>query len=109
MIDWKNGKPNARFWVLHLLKDNFHPGDRLVATTLSRRSYVGAQGFVTPSGKKLLLLNKRNRSIDVTLPEGAGQVLIVDEASGEGPARVQAQSGKQLTLAPFAVAVVSFQ
>ena len=28
MIDWKNGKPNARYWVLSLLKDNFHPGDQ---------------------------------------------------------------------------------
>ena len=26
MIDWKNGKPNARYWVLKLIKDNFHPG-----------------------------------------------------------------------------------
>jgi hypothetical protein len=110
MIDWKNGKPNARYWVLSLLKDNFHPGDQLVATTLSHRSDIAAQGFVTPTGKKLLLLNKRNRTIDVTLPDGSqnGNLLTVDEASGEAAARASKQAGTHLSLAPFAVAVVSF-
>ena len=28
MIDWVNGKPNARYWVLKLIRDNFHPGDK---------------------------------------------------------------------------------
>jgi hypothetical protein len=110
MIDWKNGKPNARYWVLSLLKDNFHPGDQLVATTLSRRSDIAAQGFVTPTGKKLLLLNKRNRAVDVTLPQAAqnGNLLIVDEASGEDAARASKQEGTHLSLAPFAVVVISF-
>ena len=45
MIDWKNGKPNARYWVLSLLKDNFHPGDQLVATTLSRQERHRGPGF----------------------------------------------------------------
>ncbi len=110
MIDWKNGKPNARFWVLHLLKDTFHPGDQLVTTKAGGRSEIAAQGFTTPSGKKLVLINKRNRSVEVTLPAGAenGQLQIVDEASGEGAARSQKQQGNHLTLAPFAVVVVSF-
>ena len=32
MVDWTNGKPNPRYWVLKLLKDNFGPGDKLVDT-----------------------------------------------------------------------------
>jgi hypothetical protein len=110
MIDWKNGKPNARYWVLSLLKDSFHPGDQLVTTTLSHHSDIAAQGFVTPAGKKLMLLNKRNRTIDVTLPEGAqnGSLLTVDQESGEGAARASKQEGTHLSLAPFAVVVVSF-
>jgi hypothetical protein len=109
MIDWKNSKPNARFWVLSLLKDNFHPGDQLVATTLSSHSDIAAQAFVTPAGKKLLLINKRNRVIDVKLPDGAqnANLLIVDEASGEGAARSSKEDGPQLKLSPFAVAVIS--
>jgi hypothetical protein len=109
MIDWKNGKPNARFWVLSLLKDNFRPGDQLVTTTLSSHSDIAAQGFITPTGKKLLLINKRKRVIDVTLPDGAQNATLstVDEASGEGPARASKQEGTDLNLAPFAVVVVS--
>jgi hypothetical protein len=82
---------------------------QLVATTLSRRSDIAAQGFVTSAGKELLLLNKRSRVIDVTLPEGAqnAKLLTVDEASGEGAARVSRQEGTHLNLAPFAVVVVS--
>jgi Glycosyl hydrolases family 39 len=109
MIDWKNGKPNARYWVLRLLKDNFHAGDQLVSTTISSHSDVAAQAFVTPTGKKLLLINKRKRVIDVTLPEGAqnANLSTVDEASGEGAARASKQEGTHLNLAPFAVVVVS--
>jgi hypothetical protein len=81
----------------------------LVETKLSGHSDVDAQAFVTPGGKKLLLLNKRNRSIDVTLPKDAqnGNLLIVDEASGEGAARASKAGGAHLTMAPFAVVVVS--
>jgi len=57
-----------------------------------------------------MLLNKRNRTIDVTLPEGAqnGSLLTVDQESGEGAARASKQEGTHLSLAPFAVVVVSF-
>ncbi|MFZ0923728.1 MAG: hypothetical protein WA020_11755, partial [Candidatus Acidiferrales bacterium] len=30
MVDWNDGKPNARLWVLKLLHDNFAPGDKIV-------------------------------------------------------------------------------
>ena len=48
--------------------------------------------------------------IDVTLPQGAqnGNLLTVDEASGEGAARASKQDGTHLNLAPFAVVVVGF-
>ena len=107
MIDWGNGKPNARFWVLRLIKDNFHPGDKLVATK-SEGGDISAQGFSTPSGNKLLLLNKRNRNVAVSLPAGAKEARIVDEASGEDSAREEKVEGGHLTLSPFAVAVVHY-
>ena len=31
------GKPNARFWVLRLLQDNFGPGDTELAHTAGER------------------------------------------------------------------------
>ncbi len=42
MMDWENNKPNARFWVLKLLKDSFHPGDKLVETIISLERPGGA-------------------------------------------------------------------
>jgi Glycosyl hydrolases family 39 len=107
MMDWKDGKPNARYWVLKLIKDNFHPGDTLAETRTAARDGVEAQGFITPAGRKLLLVNKRNRTIEIALPKDlkVDAISTVDEASGEGPARAE-QSSVSLELAPFAVAVV---
>jgi Glycosyl hydrolases family 39 len=109
MMDWTNGKPNARYWVLKLIKDNFGPGDRLVDTTMSSGKDVQAQGFATQAGQKLLLLNKRDRNVDIHLPANINisSISIVDEASGEGAARVSQPTGTTITLAPFAVAVAS--
>jgi hypothetical protein len=108
MMDWTNNQPNARFWVLKLIKDAFHPGDKLVETAL-HSSDVGAQAFVTSGGRKLLLVNKRNREIAVALPDtGKATALAVDLETGDGPARgVQLTSGT-IKLEPFSVAVVSW-
>jgi hypothetical protein len=111
MMDYNNGKPNARYWVLKLIKDNFHPGDRLAKTSLGSMSTAAdAQAFETPAGKKLLLVNKRNSAVELTLPSDvkSAAVSVIDEATGDGPARVFQQTGDKLNLAPFAVAVVAW-
>ncbi len=111
MMDWTNGKPNARYWVLKLIKDNFHPGDKLVETKLGPdTSDISAQALVTPSGRKLLLVNKRNREVDVTLPNDTAKVQLatVDEATGDGPARTTEHEGPALKLSPFSVTVISW-
>ena len=109
MIDWKNGKPNARFRVLSLLKDNFHAGDKLVDTRMGSNNDIAAQAFITPTGRKLLLVNKRDRTVDVALPDGMQKLTLstVDEATGEGPARSSEQDGSTLQMAPFAVIVAA--
>lgn len=111
MMNWENNKPNARFWVLKLIKDNFHPGDRLVETSMegSDSNDIAAQAFVTPTGHKLLLANKRNRPIQIDLPDpDKATALVVDEKTGDEPARsVKLQDGK-IQLNPFAVTVVSW-
>ena len=112
MMDWTNGKPNARYWVLKLIQDNFHPGDQLVETKLGPdTSDVSAQALVTPAGRKLLLVNKRNREVDVTLPNGTAKISLatVDEATGDGPARITEHEGPALKLSPFSVTVISWQ
>jgi hypothetical protein len=111
MMDWKNGKPNARYWVLKLIKDNLHAGDTLVFTESSRSSQVAVQAFKTPAGRKLLLANKRNRDATVTLPNGSDSytMAIVDGQTGDSSPRVTHDSDSTITLPPFAVAVLSWQ
>ena len=112
MMDWNNGKPNARYWVLKLIKDTFHPGDKLVETKLSADTTdIAAQGFVTPAGNKLLVVNKRNRDVNVALPAGASKVALstVDEKTGDGPARTSELTGTSFTASPFSVTVMSWQ
>jgi hypothetical protein len=118
VTDWNTGKPNARYWVLKLLRDNFGPGDKLVGSNFtakeagdesSRRDYVYAQGFITPDGKrKLLLVNKRDRDFDITVPGGAGaQVEYVDQATGFDPPRQVTLESDHVALPGLAVAVVT--
>jgi hypothetical protein len=108
MMDWVSNKPNARYWVLKLLKDNFHPGDKLVETSMGSHD-LSAQAFVTPSGHKLLLVNKRNKEVEMGLGAAANATAqVVDVQSGEGAARTVSVESGTIALEPFAVAVVSW-
>jgi hypothetical protein len=108
MMDWTQNKPNARYWALKLIKDSFHPGDKLVQTSIGSGD-VAAQAFITPAGHKLLLANMRDRSIEVALPDAAqASALAVDAETGDGPARSVKPAGGMITMEPFAVTVVSW-
>jgi hypothetical protein len=108
MIDWTNGRPNARYWVLKLLIDGLHLGDKICKTAASGDGDVYAQGFTGTSGRTMLLINRRNAPARVELPLPGGRAQVVDEATGEEPARTSTLSGTALALDPFAVAVVSW-
>jgi hypothetical protein len=107
MVDWETGAPNARFRVLELLKNNFGPGDKLVATA-GAPQYVYAQGFLTRDGKhKLLLINKRDRDIQVPLATASGATAaVVDQITQGAPARIEALNGASFRLPGLAVAVL---
>ena len=110
MVDWNTGRPNARSWVLKLLRENFGPGDKLVETKLGIPS-VYAQGVVGQDGKhKILLINKRSRPAVVSIPSAVGaQVDFVDQTTGlNRPGSVKLPE-EQLGLDGFAVAVVSLR
>jgi hypothetical protein len=109
MIDWATGRPNARYWTLKLLVDHFHPGDRLVETQAAGSDEVEAQGFTTPTGRKILMINRRNSAIAVDLPDGVAWSTLetVDDATGDDAPRKTALQGRALQLNPFAVAVAS--
>ena len=112
MVDWNDGRPNARYWVLKLLHDNFGPGDSLTGTEVElpgNQGYVHAQGFVTRGGQhKLLLVNKRNRSFEIVLPGAPSRVDVVDQATAFGPPASRAAAGATLKLDGYGVAVVSW-
>jgi hypothetical protein len=107
MVDWNTGAPNARFRVLELLKNNFAPNDKIVKTS-SGSPYVYALAMVKPQGaRKILLVNKRDRDIQITLPGRASGVQYVDQTTkGNAPGQ-QALNSDKLTLRGLSVAVVT--
>jgi hypothetical protein len=113
LMDWKTNRPNPRYWVLKLLRDNLGPGDRLAETTLSgiknSLSAVYAQGFATPGGKrKVLVVNKRDRMIRVWLPGAIhAQFQVVDQQTGLNPASSSELTSNSFTLSGFAVAILT--
>jgi hypothetical protein len=113
MVDWTTGKPNARYAVLELIKNNFGPGDELPETEVKDHGIpadndaIAAQVFMNGSRKKLLLVNQRNREVVVELPkEFAGGMV---ESIGGASADVVKQNADdlKLKLLPFAVSVVT--
>lgn len=107
MLDWNTGAPNARLRVLELLKNSFGPGDKVVKAENTGPS-VYAMAVIKPGGeRKLLLVNKRGRDVEVTLPGRASGVQYVDLTTKGNPAAAQALSGDKLTLQGFSVAVVT--
>jgi hypothetical protein len=116
MVDWRNGRPNARYWVLKLIRDNFGPGDRLVETNIktadetSGTSDVWAQAFVTPAGDRLLLVNRRNRTIPLRLPSDprSPSLATVDGLTGGDAPRTSEARSDVVVLPPYAVAVASW-
>lgn len=111
MIDWTDSKPNARYWALKLIKDNFHPGDKLIGRGAepAGTDEVAIQAFITPASRKVLFVNKTNRVQTVKLqPDLAnGATWTVDEASGEDAPRTGKADGAELKLAPFAITVLA--
>jgi hypothetical protein len=107
MVDWNTGAPNARFRVLELLKNNFGPGDRIVKTS-SLGSTIYALGMISPEGaRRLLLVNKRDRDLEVRLNGRAIDVQYVDQTTRGGAAGRQTVGAEKLTLRGFGVAVVT--
>jgi hypothetical protein len=93
---------------LKLLRENFGPGDKLIETTLALSS-VYAQGFVTPHGKrKLLIVNKRDRDAQLLLPGSMrAHMEVVEQGTGLNPPVSSDLTSEHLTLPGLAVAVVT--
>jgi len=106
MLDWTTGQPNARFEVLRLLHDYLRPGATLVLTKLDAKN-VDAQAFEDEAGRHLLLINKRNRRMNVALPTefAGGTRATVDEAGAKVRMGMVDEHG-EVALEAFAVIIV---
>jgi hypothetical protein len=110
MVDWNDGKPNARFWVLKLLHDHFGPGDKQVEIEIMPNNpYVYSLAFVTRDGKhRVLLVNKRDRKFDVAVTGASGgQLEFVDQTTGFQPPAMTKLSSDTTSLGGYSVAVVT--
>ncbi len=114
MVDWNDGKPNARFWVLKLLRDNFGPGDKLVKIEPfspfgANHPFVYSLAFVTRDGKRrVLLVNKRDRAFDVSIPGASGgRVDYVDQNTAFQPPATAKLAADTMKLNGYSVAVVT--
>jgi len=112
MVDWNTGKPNARVWVLKLLHDNFGPGDKMVETepfASAVSPHLYSLVVVKPDGKRrILLVNKRDRSFDVLIPGAAGgQEDYVDQTTAFDPPASAKLASDTVRLNGLSVAVVT--
>jgi hypothetical protein len=113
MMDWKTNRPNARYWVLKLLKDNFGPGDKFVDSYLTGNNpdapgAITIQAVATTKGKQLLLINKRNKLIKLVMPKDliGARIKIADPSTGDQPPAESKITEAPIELKPFAVAVI---
>ena len=107
MLDWNNGKPNARFTVLRLIHDHFPAGDTLVSTRFPGNTDIDAQAFARGAALKMLIVNKRERQIQVELPAefARGEVTSISASSGAATT-TERLATNSIELEPFEVAVV---
>ncbi len=115
MVEWNNGKPNARLWVLKLLHDNFGPADKIVEFAPASpfapdHPYLTGLAVVTKAGKrKMLLVNKRDRNLDVSIAGAAGGHLdYVDVTTGFQPPASAKLASDKLMIHGFSVGVLTF-
>jgi hypothetical protein len=115
MVEWNNGKPNARLWVLKLLHDNFGPADKIVefapvSPFVTDHPYLTGLAVVTKAGKrKMLLVNKRHRNLDVSIAGAAGGHLdYVDVTTGFQPPASAKLASDKLMIHGFSVGVLTF-
>ena len=107
MIDHTNSKPNARFWVLKLLHDNFGPSDKLY-TPSGMGDDIAAEGFDTARGRKMLVVNRRNFAVDAMLPAelADSDISYVATSTGDDAPAKDKTKGRAIHLLPFETAVV---
>ncbi|MBB6126029.1 GH39 family glycosyl hydrolase [Mucilaginibacter lappiensis] len=110
MINYENNKPNARFQVLKLIKDNIKPGSKLVRTNIEENNGddIVAQGFTDEGDGGILILNKRNKTIRIKVPQDVkgAKLSMLDSTLGDNEPTQSTLNNDFIELKPFAVAMI---
>lgn len=111
LLNWTTGEGSAKYWVSKLLIETVDiDNDQavLTQTTDVGGQNVSCQAFVGKNGRRwVFIINKQYDSIDVLLPGSInGQMRIINEASGFGPATEVTLISETITLSPYAIAVI---
>ncbi len=111
LLNWTTGEGTAKYWTSKLLIETADIDNAeavITQTTDVGDKNIFSQAFVGQNGRRwVLIVNKRYASVDVSLTgSNGGQMQIINEASGFGPATEVALTSDQITLSPFAIAVV---
>lgn len=120
LIDPHTGKLRASFEVFKLLHEQLLSSRSWVQTsasfaTGSGRGYptddIAAQAFRTEQGRKLLLVNKRSRTVNVVI-DSVRPMASIETVDDLGVTRSSESNNKSMSavsLRPFAVAVIAFK
>ncbi|MBZ4191101.1 glycosyl hydrolase family 39 [Niabella beijingensis] len=113
MMNWETGNPNARYWVLKMIHDHLGSGDQLMTTGFknNRSDGIAAQAYQTAKGRRILLINTRNTTTMVRLPDVAKNQTCntVDGRSADQPPFQTKLNSPVITMAPFAVCIVQLE
>ena len=107
-LNWTNGVGNAKYWAQKMYIDHIGLDSQLIETMNNNQTCLYSQGFINSSDKKLILLiNKCYQNIKVTINEmdNGGIAHVVDETTGDNPARQETLTGNELTLMPYVVVI----
>jgi hypothetical protein len=111
LLNWTTGEGTAKYWTSKLLIDTAdidHDQAVITKTTDVGDQNVFSQAFIGQNGRRwVLIINKRYANVDIFLPNcTGGRMQIINEASGFGPATEVTLTLCQITLTPFAIAVI---
>jgi hypothetical protein len=109
MVDWNNGKPNARFWVLKMLKDSFGPGDKVVEVDYDGPSAAILAVETKQGSRRVLIVNQRSRELELPLAGvKGGEMQVVDQTTAFDPPARSTLRSENIKIGGLGVAVIRF-
>jgi len=114
LVDWETGEPNARYWIARLLRENFKPGDKIVAgapfsldPVTIEREQIYTQGYISSAGeRKLLVVNKRDSEVQIRISGATGGWYQCVSQSTTGPSSRESLISDTLNIPALGVMVV---